>query len=408
MTVTVPQADKRIISYVFLCLLIAFYLPHAAIQVGFALKPSMILLPILLLFHPKRITALVTYEKLLLLFGVTCSIAHLSSNNMPSSFRMWAGTTLFLACYFIYREYFIKFFSLKTLVWFGLGYCFYSLGTYLISFLFFDKTLPIGEYFIGVLYDRGLYRMAGPAGSPNYLSFYLFPIFFILWEFRSKAPRWAWLAPIVCVLLTFSLSSYLGLILAFILGQLIVGIKLTKKNLKTIGWLAAGACLIVISIIAIHGSSEASLEALRTRINSLNTGSGRYHMWRYVVETFYSHSLFTGIGLNNLQIATKELFRITNIHNTYLEILIEQGLIGLSMYMAFLFAFGYACYLEAKKNDGSYWPLFTLIAVSINAFFVSATITPDVLVSYLLITGTIRRKTPPIRDLSKNTPFKTT
>lgn len=394
------HTEDKGLQFLFLCLLIAYYFPLAAINLGFALKPCMLLVPLLAYYRPKLVLPFSTYEKCLLLFGLASSIAHLDAFNASASFRMLMGLAIFMVCYFAYRDHYIRLFSPNTFITFGLLYCLYNLTTYACSFLFLKKPPQIGVFFIGHLYDRGLYRMAGSVGSPNYLSLFIFPILFMAWEYRRIFPKWAWVLPLICIFLTFSLSSYLSLIIAVVMGLAIAKPKLKYSHLKRFRWFSLLLIIPLALVLLDYVTTGLLAPGINNRIHSLYTGSGRFHMWSYLLKFLYSENFLSGIGLNNLQLVTRYYFHIVNIHNTYLEVLVEQGILGFAAYVSFLITLGYVCYREFKKENGKKWPLLTLLASSVNIFFVSATITPDVLITYLLITAHLGQQ----KHESKKTP----
>jgi O-antigen ligase len=148
-------------------------------------------------------------------------------------------------------------------------------------------------------------------------------------------------------------------------GLLALGVALIAACLLAGRW--RGRALVVaglgISIVVIYFASFASLDA-RDRVTTVQGGTGRSDLWKVgwrMVEDKPIH----GIGSGNFPISSihylvqpgvleRDDFIIDTpkvAHNTYLQILAELGIVGISMFLAII-GFSIRCALRAARWFG--------------------------------------------------------
>lgn len=223
----------------------------------------------------------------------------------------------------------------------------------------------VGEYLIFRGTAAPEDRVSGPAGNAlilaTYLAPYLFIILFLLVERARFALRKAEIITgIVCagiiacaVGLTFSRSSYLGIVLGLIVG--VVGYAISVRKIGTHRHTVRIIAITFAVIIAAYGSLYAyarvtdapGAKRLIITQNALLTLKTRFINWKIAIRAIQEHPIL-GFGWENYRTAADKYFdpalatysyyetRIDKPHNTLLEVWVTTGTIGLVVYIAFL------------------------------------------------------------------------
>jgi O-antigen ligase len=204
-------------------------------------------------------------------------------------------------------------------------------------------------------------RLTGGGGDPNlqaagfvaamFLSMGLFGLY------RRRAAR-------VALLLAFALIS-----IAFIATE-------SRGGLIALAVAAIGALMIspgqrrrllglMALVIVMAGVAVAINPSSLSRITNLGGGtSGRSDIWPVAARVFEQHPLF-GVGTNNFQVVEprfallhRSVSRVTYIaedpdpaHNTYLQLLAENGIVGLLLYLGVVVLSLRAALTAAKEFD---------------------------------------------------------
>jgi len=197
-------------------------------------------------------------------------------------------------------------------------------------------------------------RLTGGIGDPNELAAILVPALtfaaFALATVRSLLLRWALLASIVVGALALVRTESRGGLLA--MGVVFVAVLFLGGPVR-----ARAVPLILTSVCAglAYYTLVAPPEAL-ARVSEFRAGggSGRTDLWTVALEVFRDHPL-GGVGIGNFQVveplyalrdvsisrADLIVGRTVVVHNTYLHILAELGLLGLVFFGALIIgAFG--------------------------------------------------------------------
>jgi O-antigen ligase len=192
-------------------------------------------------------------------------------------------------------------------------------------------------------------RLTGGIGDPNELAAILVPALtfavFALATVRSRLLRWALLASIVIGALALVKTESRGGLLA--MGAVFVAVFFLGGPVR-----ARAVPVILTSLCAglAYYTLVAPPEAL-ARVTEFRSGggSGRTDLWTVALEVFGDHPI-TGIGIGNFQVV-EPLYALRDVsisridfvvertlvvHNTYLHILAELGLVGFILFGALI------------------------------------------------------------------------
>jgi O-antigen ligase len=197
-----------------------------------------------------------------------------------------------------------------------------------------------------ITHEGLFYRLNGPFRSSNALYTVLVVIFFVLLSdsFQKFAARSGkngvfpiaqrfvlYLAPVV-ILLTWSRGAWVG----YFMGMgvfLVLGWRLLRRSQALV---IIGLSLAITGLVSlgIHDLAE----SLERRVANTDTIYGRIATWNVAIQSGLREPVF-GIGLNNLrEVLVKNSAHIEGVgnfprvHNSFLAILAEQGIVGLVMY----------------------------------------------------------------------------
>lgn len=304
------------------------------IYIGFALKPYMIFLFLLLLLKIPifYFVKLHLYEYWMLLFYLTYCYTGAFSLYPQESIRIIFGIILLIACYFVIRFFLINY--PEDLIESAIGYAGILFNG--ISLILFTIALKMNWTSIGgVMMDRDYPRLIGLVTDPNYYIFYN-SIFFSYFLCNSKGYKNK-IGLILCIitnLLTFSRGGLIAMVLVFLFFLLM------SKPIKQLKLLVSS--IFLLSIIGLIGAMVFKIDFLKmlsSRIQDFTRdgGSGRFELWNRAIDFFSTHPFF-GIGAFNFKEYNNHYYNDSHfVHNTFLEVLSESGIIGFTMYSLFLF-----------------------------------------------------------------------
>ena len=185
-------------------------------------------------------------------------------------------------------------------------------------------------------------RISGTFGHPNPFSFLLLLVWIILcvrtFDAAAKNRKMLYFLATgvitVFIILTYCRITWIGLFASFFLISIHY-----RKMIPFAGFVAAGVFLFIFNLFSVQDRvSSAVLFAQRGDLYSLESSIG----WRFVVwdMTFREiiESPLWGYGLRSHFSILRSLYgQATSVHNSYLEILYDVGLIGFSVFMTFIF-----------------------------------------------------------------------
>lgn len=311
------------------------------IYIGFALKPYMIFSLLFLMVHLGSFyfQRLHLFEIAMLLFYLVYSYSGAFALYPASSIRIILGISLYIGSYFVMKSI-IGNSSFKhverVLAYVGILFNMMSLGLYVyglksMNFIFEGDRI----YQYGVMLDRDYPRLIGLVQDPNFFVFYntLFFTYFLC-HATSLRNRFGLLLCILTNILTFSRGGLIAIILVF---SLYIIMNEPLKKLKLVVSLVSS--LMVVTSVAIVFLKFDLLGILESRIIDFSNdgGSGRFALWMRAWDYFSTHMIL-GIGAFNF--SDYNLFQYGDtltVHNTFLDILSESGLLGLFFYLLFIF-----------------------------------------------------------------------
>ncbi|RPI25720.1 MAG: hypothetical protein EHM61_13650 [Acidobacteria bacterium] len=230
------------------------------------------------------------------------------------------------------------------------------------------------------------YRLKGPfmqgaqRGS-SILHIVVIVIFFAVlldalstWRDRSHIPgakkeiRWfvILLAPLL-VLLTWSRGNWLGLLVGIWLLMLL-GRRLLGRPMRMA---IAGVTLIILPMAGLGVLSLKSSAVMDQRVGNVANVVGRFATWRVVIKRGMENPIL-GIGLNDTRDVLGEVTGesgeeavYSTVHNSFLTLFTELGLVGLLSYVAIMVSLaqsGYRLY-RWGKGPKERWRGITVLAV---------------------------------------------
>jgi len=191
-------------------------------------------------------------------------------------------------------------------------------------------------------------RLAGSFGDPNLLGASLGPAIAIaiglMAVWRGVAARVLLTSAVAILFVGLVLSGSRGALAASAFMAVVAVITAPKRRFQS-GLVVAGTFAAIL--IAESVSSSTAL----TRIRSFDTGNGRIDLWTVGWRMARGH-LLEGVGDNNFITSSPQYltsagaiqdpgFILTSphaVHNTYLQMFAETGIIGLGFFGAFLLA----------------------------------------------------------------------
>ncbi|MGQ0827754.1 MAG: O-antigen ligase family protein [Bacteroidota bacterium] len=211
--------------------------------------------------------------------------------------------------------------------------------------LFVFTTLIAGlilKYIAPEVANLSLQRYRGVLGSPNGLGIYCvltFMIFFVLTDFfpqlfNKKQQIIIYIAILCSIYLTGSRNAVLA-ILIFYFFQRFFGLS------PFLGFILLLITLFVVEIISYNLTSIILSLGLGNffRINTLEEGSGRYVAWQFAWQHI-QHNFFIGKGFAYNEYFMRQNYDLLSklkhqggIHNSFLTFWMDQGLIGLLIYL---------------------------------------------------------------------------
>lgn len=316
-----------------LVFLVLFFIPVFNFNFGFSLKPYM--LGILVIFVTLILSDYSFWESKNKVWGVIClyflyfALTAIWGNS--DSIRMIAAMLLMLALVVVSSSYLMMFdhvdvqYSLIIAIKFILIFSclYYCAGL----FQWYDYKMPIQGNFLGMTIDRHMPRMIGFMRDPNFFSIFCTIAFFV---FKSYRIYFGWIIlSVVCLLLSMSTAGILGFVVA--LGVYFMFIDSEKHKIMIASIVIVLFSLFLFSYVFFY--EELQL-ILYKKMVSLQTGSGRYAIWKAGLGFFMENPIF-GNGLFTFKDMHRELFGFPKYaHNTFIEIVVEGGIVGLTLFVA--------------------------------------------------------------------------
>lgn len=198
-------------------------------------------------------------------------------------------------------------------------------------------------------------------GDPNYLAAGLVPAIVLtaglMASTRSILVRWGLMFAAAIITVGLAATQSRGGLLAAVAAALVALLVMRRHRLQVSAMMAIAVGLIGFWLAISPGALERITDAD-------GGGSGRADVWTVAWRVFEDHP-FQGVGLGGFREASAahvlqpgQLTAVEHIvdkpkvvHNTYLQLLAETGVIGLALYLAALIAFLAASWRAARLFD---------------------------------------------------------
>lgn len=355
-------------------LFISLYFGRFNINIGFSLKPYMIITfcGFVILHKYMKFSKLFLFEKIMVLFILISSMSALSFRYPISHLRFIFVYFTILIFYFATRGLIVhlsldkieKIFSKAgyVAVWFSVFY--FIIGMVALEFNFHGNQ--VGVY--GLFLDRNIPRLTGTVHDPNIFVFFITPYFFyVATHLNNKKNIIGFIVASLCIVLTFSRGGYLG-----VFAGCLLLLVLSKKRLKQFRF----GIITLFSLFILYSFKTYlpidPFELISSRFLDIRTdgGSGRSILWSNAFNTFLDNPLL-GIGINaTLDYSADFYTRRGYVHNTFLEVLSEMGLIGFMVYMLLWFSLlRYS--LKMFKSNNNLFIICTFISMFFQMLFLS-------------------------------------
>lgn len=342
----------------FLVLLFFVFLPFERLLTfevfGLTAKISFVILMLLVLSfialrpEPK----FETVDKLLLLFA---TVAYLTAFWSIDQLRSLIIATIFLATFvgFIALRRFITAKNLETvksiIIYWGFVLCFFALWQYFADM----NNLPFA--FLRDQYTKIVFGFPRPQGTflePLYFANFLFLPFYFSFErfLLSKKINWFLSANIFLMFSVMVLTLSRGAYFAFAVSLLMVGIVIAWKFRELLKrfWIIVGIGVLGIAaavLLIYNTANKHNFQMFVEHAGVVDVSTGESTLDRFSFSsTAWNNTLRTpwGIGagaFGALPEFSKKLAagNYQTVTNLYLEILVEEGIVGLIVFLVFLF-----------------------------------------------------------------------
>ncbi|MEH7484708.1 O-antigen ligase family protein, partial [Neobacillus drentensis] len=278
------------------------------------------------------------YEIAMLLFYLMYSFSGAFALYPASSIRIICGIVLYIFCYFIMKAVIGNArYSVIERAISDVGILFniasltlYFVGLKVLGFVFEGDRV----YQFGVMLDRDYPRLIGLLQDPNFFVFYNTLFFsYYLCNSKSLKNKLGLLLCIIANILTFSRGGIL--VMAFLLVIYIIINNPIKQFKLLVGIIASLFVSVYIAIVYMKFDIYGILES-RMGDLSQDGGSGRLELWGRAWDYFTSHMV---IGIGAFNFSDYNFFQYGDsieVHNTFLDILSEAGLLGIACFCLFI------------------------------------------------------------------------
>jgi len=216
----------------------------------------------------------------------------------------------------------------KKILLIGEIYIIGSLAFYLIGiFSSYYSLIPNGEAYLGIMKESAFPRLRGFAESPN--SYILNGLFFLVFFIHSKNYKFISLS-ILNLVLTFSTTGIIILAAIFL-----IQVVYSKQYLKIFKFSVIFTGVFFYIYYHFILQNEMIMKMVEIRLERNKSGTNRIPLWNYSLNLISENPIF-GYGINQTRLLLKTNEGLNSLHNTYLEVLLTSGIVGLVLYLTFL------------------------------------------------------------------------
>lgn len=358
--------------YIFIFLICGFYFPMSKIlpyPLHYFIAPIITIPEIYRLKNYKKYLFLYKYEIIYLFFSLFAISRSIFSKYFFSSFTLSLNFFICILCYLSFYN------SLKSLNIKKVEKIIQKISIFFIISSFFLFFTDFGK-----IIDRGLPRLIGTFFDPNlYCLACIFPIGYYLSDHKTINKKIIFYGAIVLFFMTLSRGGIIGLFFLFFGSNL----SNKKKLLKYFFMM----CLFLILLYFLKDNiiSDGLYRRIKdlSILNSQNKeslGSGRIGLWLSGITILKENFLF-GVGINNFPHYLYDLGKgFHYLHNTFLEVIVETGIVGGSLYFLFLGKF----ILMKNKNEKARVLKNIIYSQLIMCFFLTALLSIQIFFTFVL------------------------
>lgn len=323
---------KKYFFYIFIFIFLFFDGTHLNLG-SFSIQYYQLFAPLLLIniIFYRKIGIIKGYEFCYLALYVYLMVTIIYAIDMLLALRLVILEILLIITYIYLRTEFSKFTISeleKYIILIGKIYIvgsiiFYLMGILSAQFIYAEP----GSTYYGVMNESAFPRLVGFTESPN--TYILIGLFLLVFFIYAQEKLFILLS-IINITLTFSSTGIflMGLIFLVYIIYHKYYLKFVKAGLFFLGLFS------FIYYKFIYENDEI-MKMIEIRLERNETGSNRLLIWRDAFDLI-SENPFFGYGINQTRILLKDFDGINSLHNTYMEVLLTSGMIGLIIYLATL------------------------------------------------------------------------
>ncbi|UOQ45416.1 O-antigen ligase family protein [Halobacillus salinarum] len=380
------------------CLFLLVILAKYNIYMGFALKPFMIftILYLVINLNAFYFHRLQLFEIIMLLFYLVYCFTGAFALYPVSSIRIMLGIFLYLGCYFIMKaiigetkESLIeKALSSVGILFNSASLLLYFLGLHRVHFIFEGDRISK----FGMMLDRNYPRLIGLMQDPNFYVFYN-TVFFAYFLCNSKSIKNK-VGLILCILTNLLTFSRGGMLVMLLLLFLYILLNNPLKKIRLISGLFLSVFLVAYIAIVKFNFNFIGIMMERIADTTDDGGSGRLALWGRAWHYFENH-MYVGVGAFNFSDYNLHDYGDTlTVHNTFLDILSDSGLVGIFFFLLFIGCVLYQL-LQNRMHKHHPYLFLTFIGLILQMGFLSVVIN-DMFFLYIAILSAYINKQAPL------------
>ncbi|HDR8072373.1 TPA: O-antigen ligase family protein [Bacillus cereus] len=379
--------DKKPIFFI-LCLFSLVIGSKLNFSIGVALKPYMVLMVVYIVLNLK---SFVIYkpqflEVILFTFYAIYSVTGIFSKYPALAMRGILATIILFILYFCMKD-FLRKLSLNSIeygisvvgILFNIG----SLLYYIMGMLSVDNDFRGNNIdHFGIVLDRNMGRLIGLTNDPNLFAYFnlLFLCYYIM-NTKILRNKIGLLLSISTILLTFSRGALITFLLLIVLSVIL---KESRGKIRLVLGLIAIYAVVSLCINQYTGIVLEEMIIERFSTFSEDRGSGRLDLWEQGLQLFKENPLL-GIGSYNFSMYHFFLYGSQMyVHNTFLEVLSETGILGTFFYALSILLLLFEIIRLLMKNKKTAFLFLTLVGY-LSMMFTLSLVLSEIFIFFLAL-----------------------
>lgn len=336
-----------------------------SIDVGFRMTPIYFLLPFLVLY---LIFWKVKYVKFSLIefsfipFYFFCLLSFFYSVDQELSFRFSLGLFLVLTTFIVVRAVLMNSSQQLSCILYqtGIFYVSFSVIWYVLGVLSMKVYMEHHDFY-GVTIEKSIPRMIGFNNDPNICALIFLFFSFLFYFSKERFAKVFFYVSFLCLMLTLSRGGaaafFAGFFVIFIMGS-----KFEKLKFIFIG---GGAIFFVFILAFLYPDSYELF--IEKRLSGLEEGGGRFQIWANAFSLVDEKPIL-GYGIFSFRAIMEHHFGISKFaHNTFVEVVLELGLLGFILFTLPLLVTFFFCVKLTKINEYKFLlPAYVSLLVAMN------------------------------------------